>query len=262
MIIDTNVNISRWPFRRLVGDETPDLVTRLRSRNVAQAWAGSFDGLLHKDIGGVNFRLSADCRTYGKDFLVPFGSINPNLPGWEEDVRRCIHDYRMPGIRLHPNYHGYELKDPVFAELLHLATGKGLIVQLVLSMEDIRTQHPLLRVPPVDVSALPEVVKGEPASRVVLLNWATSIKGRQIQSLAAAGAVYFDISMVEGIEGVARLVEQLPAERVLFGSHFPFFSFEAALLKLQESGLPQGRKRKLFEENARLLRRTAAAPGE
>jgi len=42
VIIDTNVNISRWPFRRLAGDETPDLVARLRKRNVEQAWAGSF----------------------------------------------------------------------------------------------------------------------------------------------------------------------------------------------------------------------------
>ena len=162
VIIDTNVNLSRWPFRRLPGDETPDLVARLRHRNVVQAWAGSFDGILHKDIGGVNARLAAECNTYGKGFLVPFGSINPKLPDWQEDVRRCAQDYRMPGIRLHPNYHGYELKDPVFAELLHVAAASGLMVQLVVSMEDIRTQHPLMRVPPVDLSALAQVVK-EPA---------------------------------------------------------------------------------------------------
>ena len=68
VIIDTNVNISRWPFRRLAGDETPDLVARLRKRNVAQAWAGSFDGILHKDIGGVNARLAAECNTHGRGF--------------------------------------------------------------------------------------------------------------------------------------------------------------------------------------------------
>jgi uncharacterized protein len=66
VIIDTNINLSRWPFRRLKGDETPDLVRWLRSRNVTQAWAGSFDRLLHKDIGGVNARLAgrytAMCR--------------------------------------------------------------------------------------------------------------------------------------------------------------------------------------------------------
>jgi predicted TIM-barrel fold metal-dependent hydrolase len=257
VIIDTNINISRWPFRRLAGDETPDLVARLRKRNVAQAWAGSFDGILHKDIGGVNARLAADCNTHGKGFLVPFGSINPKLPDWREDVRRCAQDYRMPGIRLHPNYHGYELKDPVFADLLHLAAASGLIVQLVVSMEDIRTQHPLMRVPPVDVSALAQLVKGEPSVWLVLLNWAAALRGQRLQTLADAGHVCFDIATVEGIEGVARLLEQLSPERVLFGSHFPFFNFDAALFKMQESGLPEDKKTMLFEGNAkRILPRT------
>lgn len=257
MIIDTNINLSRWPFRRLAGDETSDLVTRLRKRNVVQAWAGSFDGILHKDIGGVNARLAADCNTHGKGFLLPFGSINPKLPGWQEDVRRCAQDYRMPGIRLHPNYHGYELKDLVFADLLHLAAARGLIVQLVVSMEDIRTQHPLMRMPPVDVSALPQLIKSEPSARLMLLNWSPSLRGQRLRPLADAGPVYFDIATWEGIEGVARLVEQLPPERVLFGSNFPLFYFEAALFKMQESGLPEDKKNMLFEGNAkRILART------
>ena len=259
MITDSNIYISRWPFRRLTGDDTADLVARLRKRNVTQAWTGSFDGILHKDIGGVNARLAAECKAHGNGFLVPFGSINPKLPGWQEDVRRCAQDYRMPGIRLHPNYHGYELKDPLFAELLHLAAASGLIVQLVVAMEDIRTQHPLMRVPPVDVSALPQAVKSEPDARVVLLNWWPSLRSQKLKPLADAGKIYFDIAMLEGIEGVARLVQQLPPERVLFGSNFPLFYFEAALFKMQESGLPEDKKTLLFEGNAkRMLSRPIA----
>jgi predicted TIM-barrel fold metal-dependent hydrolase len=220
---------------------------------VVQAWAGSFDGILHKDIGGVNARLAADCDTHGKGFLAPFGSINPKLPDWQEDVRRCAKDYRMPGIRLHPNYHGYELKDPVFAELLELAVTNGLIVQLVVSMEDIRTQHPLMRVPPVDVSTLAPVVKNQPSARLMILNWWPALRAERLRPLADAGEIYFDIAMLEGIEGVARLVEQLPPERVLFGSNFPLFYFEAALLKVQESGLPEAGKAMLFEGNARRM---------
>ena len=220
----------------------------------SQAWAGSFDGILHKDIGGVNARLAAECNTYGKGFLVPFGSINPKLPDWQEDVRRCAKDYKMPGIRLHPNYHGYELKDPIFAELLQVAAANGLMVQLVVSMEDIRTAAPA------DASAACRSFGAgssgqEPAFDPV--DSAELVAGAEVNSASGRWRMpvelYFDISMVEGIEGVARLVEQLPAERVLFGSNFPLFYFEAALLKVEESGLPEVKKTMLFEGNARRI---------
>jgi predicted TIM-barrel fold metal-dependent hydrolase len=257
MIVDANVHLSRWPCRRLPGDETPELVARLRKRNVTQAWAASFDGILHRDIAAVNARLVSDCRAHGAGLLVPFGSINPKLPSWQEDVRRCAVDHRMPGIRLYPNYHGYELTDAAFAELLHIAAEREILVQLAVSMEDTRTQHPLLRVQAVDLSALPALVRNEPKLRLVLLNCTPSLRGRQLKLLAEAGEVYFDIATVEGVEGLARLADQVTPDRILFGSYFPFFYFESAFLKVEESGLPESAKSKILEGNAgRLVGRT------
>ena len=56
-LIDTNVTLLHWPFRRLPLDETSRLVAKLRSHEVTQAWAGRFDGLLHKNMAAVNARL-------------------------------------------------------------------------------------------------------------------------------------------------------------------------------------------------------------
>jgi predicted TIM-barrel fold metal-dependent hydrolase len=90
---------------------------------------------------------------------------------------------------------------------------------------------------------------------VQLLNWWPALRGRWLRPLADAGEIYFDIAMLEGIEGVARLLQDLPPERVLFGSYFPFFTLDAALNKMQESGLPEDKKAMLFEGNARRLLR-------
>jgi predicted TIM-barrel fold metal-dependent hydrolase len=251
--IDTNVTLGRWPFRRLPLDDTPALAARLRQHGVAQAWAGSFDGLWQRDIAGVNARLAEERRRHGRGLLVPFGSVNPTLPSWEEDLRRCHEQHQMPGIRLHPNYHGYKLDEPVFAKLLSRAGERGLLVQIAVSLEDERMQSALARVPEVDLSPLPALLKRPPAPRVVLLNWYRTVKGVLLKPLADTGEVSFDIATVEGVGGLANLLQQLPAEHVLFGSHAPFFYFESARLKLRESALNDGQMRMICAANARRL---------
>ena len=252
-MIDVNVNLSRWPCRRLLGDEPDGLVASLRKRNVTQAWAGTFDGVLHKDLSSANQRLARDCQRYGPGLLIPFGSVNPKLPDWQEDLRRCHEDYKMPGIRLHPNYHGYELKDSAFAQLLDLTAARRLVMQVAVRMEDERTQHPLMRVPPVELSPLVDVIKSERGARVVVLNWNSLEDVETAQKLASTGRVYFDISMLESVGGVARLAQAIPIEQVLFGSHYPLFYFESALLKVREAGLVDAEARAVLEGNARRL---------
>lgn len=158
MIIDVNANLSRWPFRRTPCDETARLVETYRKHGVTQAWVGSLDGLFHRDVAGVNLRLADECRRERRVELVPFGSVNPKLPDWQEDLRRLAEEHRMPGIRLHPAYHGYKLDDPALVELLDLAEQRGLLVQLAVRMDDTRTQHRLMQIADVDTKPLAGLV--------------------------------------------------------------------------------------------------------
>lgn len=238
-MIDTNVYLSRWPFRRLPLDQTELLAERLRQREVTQAWAGSFDGLMHRDLAAVNQRLTHECVAAGPGLLLPIGSVNPILPDWQDDLKRCHEQHGMRGIRLHPAWHGYELSHPQFEQLLILAAERRMIIQLVLSMEDDRTQHPVFRVPAVKTDGLAKILERVPAARLQILNGLRSLSLAQAAELAMAGKVWFDIAMLESVEGVAKLVSHVSADRVLFGSNSPLFYFESAELKLVESGLPE-----------------------
>lgn len=249
-MIDCHVTLERWPFRRLNLDVATNLVAKLKSKGVTQAWAGSFDGLFHRDIAGVNQRLADACQQFGASILKPFGTVNPVLPDWHDDLRRCHEVHKMPGIRLHPNYHGYTLDDPRFSELVSLATERGLIVQLALSMEDERTQHAQHLVPHVDPKPLTAIVSQQPKLKLVLLNAFRSLPILQAAEVAKAGQVWFDIAMLESVAGVAKLAEQVTPLKIVFGSHSPLFYFESAELKLVESGLPEPVLKLVRSDNA------------
>ena len=252
MTIDVNVNLSRWPFRRTPCDEPEKLVATLRRGGVTQAWAGTLDGLFHRDVAAANARLAADCRRFGPGLLVPFGTINPKLPDWRDDLRRCREEHRMPGIRLHPNFHGYKLDDPLFAETLDAAAEAKFIVQIALKMDDVRVQHPLIQVPDVDPTPLAKVLAAQPKLRVVLLNTNRTIQQAAGKKLIALPNVYIECAMWETIGAVEAILAAAP-DRVLFGSHLPLFPLESSLLKLRESVLTAAQERAIRCENARRL---------
>lgn len=249
MIIDTNVSLERWPFRRTPCDELPRMIDKLRRHGVGQAWTGSLDGLFHRDIGGVNIRLADACRGTRDPELLPFGSVNPLLPDWREDLRRCHEQFHMPGIRLHPGFHGYKLDHPAFAALLDAAAARALIVQLVVRMDDVRMQHPLIDVPDVDAAPLAALARAHPRLRLVLLSAAGKTPDKTLRDLAAAG-VHFDIATQDGVEGIAKLTAAATPHRVLFGSNLPLFPLESAILKMRESGLDPDTRALIQSQNA------------
>jgi hypothetical protein len=70
-----------------------------------------------------------------------------------------------------------------------------------------------------------------------------------------------DISRLEGNGAVGRLIGsvpgatpgRVPVERVLFGSHAPYFPLETAILKLIESPLDAKQLQAIMQGNARRL---------
>lgn len=259
-ISDCNVSLSRWPSRRLPFDTTELLVHHLQQHRITTAWAASLDAVLHRDLGGVNLRTFQECQTHGAGILRPVGSVNPMLPDWKEDLRRCHAEYGMQMIRLHPGYHGYELSDPVFAELLHLIAESGLILQIAVRMEDPRTQHPRLRAPDVGLESLVDLLADVPALPVLLANALQVVRGPLLARLAACDQIFMEHSTLEGVGGLEHLIREFPWQRILFGSHSPFFLLSSALLKLQEAELGAEILQAICHRNMERLLSSLVAP--
>src|SRR5262245_35234007 len=260
-IIDTNVHVFDWPFRKLKYARTDALVTKLRKHRITQAWAGTFEAVLNKQLDAINRRLADECRERSGGLLLPIGSVNPAWPDWEEDLRRCHELYRMPGVRLYPAYHGYALDHPEFARLLNEAAKRRLLVQIALRLEAEADHHVALNPPAMNLSPLPDLLKKVPQANVQLINSAGPLLGNNVSALVRNTTVTFDIAATEGNGGLGRLIEgtnysyrgAIPVDRLVFGSHAPFFPCESALLKLFESPLSLEQLEKLMNANAKRL---------
>jgi uncharacterized protein len=235
-LIDTHVYLGHWPLSHLSPATPTELVTLLRQAGVTQAWAGTFDGLFHKDVHAANMRLVDACRNAGDDFLIPIGSVNPTLPDWEEDIRRCRELFKMPGIRLHPTYHGYALDDSRFARLLEAASKRGLFVQLVVQMTNERPRHLTPRDSQVDLGPLSEIAPRVPHSPVIISN-PVRLADDLLKRLAMQMNTYFEFPRTADASVLRHLVGHVSADRIVYGSSAPLFDVAADRITPQLSGV-------------------------
>jgi predicted TIM-barrel fold metal-dependent hydrolase len=237
-IVDTHVYLGQWPHAYLADSEPTALIALLRRHQITQAWAGRFDGLFHKDVAGVNERLAVECASASDKFLVPFGTINPTLPDWEDDVRRCHELHHMRGIRLHPSYHGYTLEDSRFTQLLQLAAEQRLMVQLVVRLHT--SQHRWLtpKVASVNLVSLPNVLKRIPTVPMVIAGVAANTNDEVIQSLMRVDGVYFDLSGETGhARSTAVDTKGSASTRFVFGSQMPLGDIREAIERYRQAGV-------------------------
>lgn len=261
-IIDTNINLFDWPFRPLKYRDTKALVAKLKKHRVVEGWAGSFEALLAKDMNGVNSRLAEECRKHGRGFLVPFGSVNIAWPDWQEDLRRCHEVFRMPGIRIYPGYQPFDLNNGDMPALVKMVSERGLVLQIVFGMEDPRVHHPIIQVGPVTLGPLLNALNGAPDAKVQLVHFPNSPQGGDdLKQFLSKPNTCLEISRFEGNGAVGRMIgangglpsARAPVDRILFGSHAPFFPIETAILKLIESPLDDEQIRSILQTNARRI---------
>jgi hypothetical protein len=258
-LFDVNCAVGEWPFRRVPCSTVDRLVERMDRVGIRRAAVSRLENVFFKDTLVGNREL-ADLIAPHADRFLPLYTINPAFPGWETDLEICVQELGLlagrGGIRLYPSYHAYQLDGPETAALLERIATLDVPLVVATRLEDERTHHWLVKVPPVPQDQLVAAVGAVPNVRWVI----TGLRAPQARAawlalaergFGDASRVVFDLSLVQGpIDECALLVEAIGSGRLAFGTNLPLTTPEAPMLALQHAELSPAIKEQIASGNA------------
>ena len=233
-LFDVNLSTGRWPFRRLPLEKLSDLSVRLRAAGISGGLVRSLEAPFSMNVYEANDLLLESCRNHPE--LIPAPSVRPDFTLWREIDARAV--------ALHPVCHQYSLEAPETLEMIEALLGKKILPVIVIREEDERGQHPLCRVAPVAVDEINSLARRFPEHPFLVLN----AYAGEIGHLDAPN-LYADIAFAETFPALSHAVEKFGTERLVFGSHAPFFCLESELSKLEYGKLTEEQRTSIAGEN-------------
>ena len=232
MIIDINAHLGHYPFRQL-RHNTPDGLLELMDRNgIDKAVVSSIHSVFYRDSQAGNEEL-AEASTESDGRLIPLATINPTYAGWESDLAQALDEWRMPGLRLVPQYHGYKLTDCHGQAILAAAAERGAPVALPERLEDRRQKHHFDLAEDLSLAEVLAGIREFPDLRLMFLNWA-GLPAQELKDAGLSGRALIDITRMPVVlrKAVPELIESLGAGSLAFGTHIPFNYAGPVLVKM------------------------------
>ena len=253
-MIDSNAYVGEWPFRRLPYSQPDNMLSKMDTLGIEKAVVARLENVFFKDLLVGNRELHTIVQAH-PDRFIPAYTINPAYPGWDDDLHICIQELGARIIRLHPNYHQYELLGRENLRLLEIAAEHGLLVSIAIGLEDVRHQHWLVKVPDVAAGDVAQMVNAFPHVRFLVTAGRFGEMTSIWRSVDKGENLYVENSRVQGpIHDVAKLCTAIGPDHVLFGSNAPLHYHESAQLSIEtEAHITDAVKRQLFHDNAARL---------
>lgn len=250
MIIDVDVHLGHYPFRRLRNHAPETMLSLMDRSGISRAVVSFLPSLFYKDAhsGNEEFAEALQGRT---DRLTGLATLDPTYAGWERDLEECVDRFELKGLRLAPNYHGYSLSDPAGRAILRAAVRHNLPVAISQRLEDRRQRHLWDAAPDLRFSEVAEAAREHPDLRLLLLNW-SALSGSAIRQAGLRGRCLIDFARLSVVpqNTIPRLVDSLGVEAIAFGSHIPFNYPGPSLVKLAILELSAEEKEKIAWRNA------------
>ncbi len=232
MFIDVNVSLGPWPFWKF-GEDSPEKLSRhLKSEGISLALVSSLETVFYPDPRWGNERLFTNLNSYPN--LVPIIVLNPSLSSWKEMLEKYDNLYNIKAVKILPNYHNYSLPSSFVSDLMKELAKRKIPLIIQMRLEDERNQYPLLKVREVKIEEVINLAKSFPSIPILAL---CPCFGEAVSLVKESPNIYIDISFIERLNTLKTLLERVPEERVLFGSHTPFLYTRSAVMKVKTANI-------------------------
>jgi hypothetical protein len=234
---DASAFVGPWPFSSGIAETPGEVVAGLARAGIAAAALSPAGAVLAPEPMAANRALLAALRRDESGLsLLAVPIIDLRQPLWREHLAECVAlgGDLVRAIKLVPNYHQYDLDDPVVTEGIVEVSRRRLGLAIQLRMADERAHHPLMKVPGVPVSAVAALAAAHPALPLLVCGAYMS----ELPALRAVPNVMVELSFVESGYLLRAALGHLGPERLLLGTHAPLHYPAAAVAKLASDTLP------------------------
>ncbi len=247
MLFDINAFFGHWQFWPLRHPAIDDVLRLMDRHGIERAAITSLRGL-YGERKAANAETLAAAGAHA-DRLTPVGVVGPMLGGGRSEMA-ALADSGFRAVRMYPLLHGYRLHDPFADEVCAAAAELGLLVVI--------PTRPMMnfRFATVPVEEIGQLADRHPKTAFLLSgpNYLTEFRAAEL-AMRRCPNVAIEVSCMQGMEAVRRMVEAVGADRVLFGTGLPLHYPACGVAKIRHARITAGQRSAVAGENARRLLR-------
>jgi hypothetical protein len=245
---DASAWVGIWPFMSVRSTSLADLVQDLRAVGITGAAISPLNAVLGPDPMLANRDLLAEAESFdASEFAVRIVPVlDPSLPGWERDLAGIAANDLVAGIRIVPNYHGYDVDGRESVAIAEAVSAYSLPLCVQVRMIDERAHHPLMKVPGVPLDGIARLAAAVTGARILL----GGAFQAELASIADVANVAVELSSIESGDALGNAARAIGTDRLLLGTHAPLYTPAVGVAKVTMSGASEEEQVKVVWGNA------------
>lgn len=224
------------------GDEnSPDeLLADLKKYGITKVGISCLSGNSTRDQNDLIYKAM---QAYPGD-IFGYAFINPKAPDALEEVDRCLAEYQMNGVKFHSWKHGYYPDNtPALNDIL-----------FEISQYDVHVQTHVGTAPFSNPYTWAEYARKFPKLDFLFTHIGYYEFGLStIEAVKDLPNVWVETSGQMDVEVLTKAIEVLGADRVCFGTDWPYKPVNIEVEKFYELAVPESQLEKIFHKNAEYL---------